>query len=69
MGLIRISSNFKLGLYGCNLKNEVDISNGGLAIEFFLHKCLMGGVERVVDLNNYNAHPNRVDWTGVWVWG
>ena len=25
-------------------KFEVNISNGGLAIEFFLHKCLTGGV-------------------------
>ena len=28
-------------------KNEVNISNGDLAVEFFLHICLKGGVERV----------------------
>ena len=56
---------------GITQKFEVDISDGGLAIEFFLQKCLTGGESRVVvvDLNNYNAHPNRLDWTGVWVWG
>ena len=45
-------SDFKLGLYGHNQKFEVNISYGGSAIEFFLHKCLTGGVEssRVVEI-------------------
>ena len=46
--------------------------NGGSAIDFFLHKCLTGGVvvesESSRYFNNYNAHPNQVDWTGVRVW-
>ena len=35
---------------------------GDWQLIFFLHKCLTGGekgrLERVVDLNNHNAHPN-----------
>ena len=36
-----------MGLFGHNPKKIDDISNGGSEIDFFLPKCLTGGVERV----------------------
>ena len=52
-------------------KNQIDISNGGLAIEFFMYKCLtgsrevVGGVVREI-LTIIMLTPT-LDWT--WVWG
>ena len=51
----------------------MDVANGGLAVDFFLHKCLMGSrVERVVvvlevEILTVIMLTLTMDWT--WVWG